>query len=152
MVQRNGEQFPWGMCEKMKLMENIMRIDKSSYVSFRLIQHNFMTTGTAVEEITLSELTKEYLMCLVDCILRGTDPRKYFTGNIRIYFIMALGNLRTSNYSEQTLKSTFVPKMIGIRSKGHGEGILIIKHRKLNDYYATWSNTVSGFLKNESNF
>lgn len=120
---------------------------------FTPTQHKSMTTLTAAKETTLSEPTKESSMCPVDCILRGTGPRKYFTD---IWYqeltgTLATGNLTTSGCPEQGLKSTFVPKTAGIRSKEHEEGVPIIKPRKFNAYYSTWANTALGILKNENN-
>lgn len=69
-LQGSGEYFLQGMSEKVK----------SSSVSFTPTQHSFMTTPNDIKEITLFEPTMEHLMCLDYCILRGANPRKYFTG------------------------------------------------------------------------
>lgn len=79
-------------------------------------QHKSMTTPTAAKETTLSEPHKEPLMCPVDCILRGTDPRKYFADSWyqELTGTLTTGNLETSGCPEQGLKSTFVPKTTDI--------------------------------------
>ena len=79
-------------------------------------QHKSMTTPTTAKETTLSEPHREPFMCPVDCILRGTDLRKYFTDSWyqELPGILPTGNLETSGCPEQGLKSTFVPKTAGM--------------------------------------
>lgn len=70
-------------------------------------------------------------MCPGDCILRGTDPRKHFLDKWYegLSGTLDTGSWKISDYPEQGLKSTLVPRIAGARSKGQGEGMLTINYK-----------------------
>lgn len=73
--------------------------NRRKFLSSALLLSLFLTPPIAVE-VTLCEPTKECLMCPVDCVLRGIDPREHFVDKLyqELTGVLATRTLRTFDW------------------------------------------------------